>query len=387
MNHLELIATSAFGLESVVANELKKLGYENLFVENGKVTFRADPDAIARCNLWLRSADRLLIKIGEFKAVTFTELFEQTRALPWVDWLPENAEFPVEGKSIKSQLFSVSDCQAIVKKAIVEKMKEKYHRKWFDETGPRYKIEVALLSDIATLTIDTSGAGLHKRGYRKLSAEAPLKETLAAAMISLSRWKPDRAFIDPFCGSGTIPIEAALIGRNIAPGLGRDFAAEKWKNLDRNIWDKARIEAKDLIDNKQPLGIMGFDINSEVLELARYHAEKAGLKNLITFQRQAVKDLRSRYSYGYLICNPPYGERLSELKEVEKLYREMGEVFLNRLDTWSFYILTSHQHFEKVFGRKAAKRRKLYNGRIQCTFYQYFGPRPENLRGPFSKLL
>ncbi|MDD2586732.1 MAG: class I SAM-dependent RNA methyltransferase [Syntrophomonadaceae bacterium] len=384
MDKLELIATSAFGLESIVANELKNLGYENLIVENGKVTFKADQNAIARCNLWLRSADRLLVKIGEFDALTFEDLFEKTRKLPWIDWLPENAEFPVEGKSIRSRLFSVPDCQAITKKAIVEKMKEKYHRNWFDETGPRYRIEVSLLSDVATLTIDTSGAGLHKRGYRKLSAEAPLKETLAAAMISLSRWKPDRALIDPFCGSGTIPIEAALIGRNIAPGLGREFMAEKWPNLKRDIWQKARSEAKDLIDNTQPLGITSFDINPAVLELARYHAKQAGLRNILQFQCQDVRDLRSKYNYGYLVCNPPYGERLSEKKEVEQLYREMSKAF-DRLNTWSFYILTSHPALEKLVQRKADKRRKLYNGRIKCTYYQYFGPRPEKLEGPFSK--
>src|SRR5665647_23836 len=223
MHKVDLIATAAFGLESIVANELKILGYENLKVENGRVSFTADLDAIARCNLWLRCADRLQLKVGEFEARSFEELFEQTKTLPWSDWLPENAEFPVEGKSIQSQLFSIPDCQAIVKKAIVEKMKIRYPRKWFEENGPKYRIQVALLKDRVTLTIDTSGAGLHKRGYRKLSSEAPLKETLAAALVSISRWKADRAFIDPCCGSGTIPIEAALMGRNIAPGLGRDF--------------------------------------------------------------------------------------------------------------------------------------------------------------------
>jgi putative N6-adenine-specific DNA methylase len=383
MHKLELIATSAFGLEAIVANELRILGYENLKVENGRVSFRAEADAIARCNLWLRSADRILLKMGEFEALTFDDLFEQTKKLPWTDWLPEIAEFPVEGKSIQSQLFSVSDCQAIVKKAIVDKMKEKYPRHWFQENGPRYKIQVGMLNNIATLTMDTSGAGLHKRGYRKLSGEAPLKETLAAALVYISRWKADRPLIDPCCGSGTIPIEAALIGRNIAPGINREFAAEKWPVLPVRIWQQAREEAKDSILHHQALGIMGFDIDGPVLDLARYHAKLAGLDKIISFQRQDLRDLRSQYHYGYLITNPPYGERLSERTEVDKLYRTMGAVLKN-MKTWSSYILSSHPQFENHFKRKADKRRKLYNGRIQCTYYQFYGPKPENLAGPFA---
>lgn len=383
MKQIDLIATAAFGLESIVANELKRLGYVKLQVENGRVGFSADLNAIARCNLWLRSADRVLLKVGEFTARSFEELFEQTKALPWSDWLPENAEFPVEGKSIQSQLFSVPDCQAIVKKAIVEKMKQRYPRKWFEETGPRYRIQVALLKDRATLTIDTSGAGLHKRGYRKLSAEAPLKETLAAALVSISRWKADRALIDPFCGSGTIPIEAALLGRNIAPGLGRDFVAENWPQIPSSLWKQAREEARDSILHNQPLGIMGYDIDSAVLDLARYHAKQAGLQNVLSFQQQDVSQLRSKYNYGYLITNPPYGERLAEMDEVEKLYRDMGNVFKD-LKTWSFYIISSHPRFEQLFHRQADKKRKLYNGRIQCNYYQFYGPKPERLEGPFS---
>ncbi|HNX93062.1 MAG TPA: class I SAM-dependent RNA methyltransferase, partial [Syntrophomonas sp.] len=304
-------------------------------------------------------------------------------ALSWDDWLPENAEFPVEGKSIQSKLFSVPDCQAIVKKAIVEKMKIRYPRKWFQEDGPKYRIQVALLKDRVTLTIDTSGAGLHKRGYRKLSMEAPLKETLAAALVSISRWKADRAFIDPLCGSGTIPIEAALIGRNIAPGLGRNFAAENWSQIPTNLWRQAREEARDSILHQQPLGIMGFDVDASVLDLARYHAKQAGLHNHISFQQQDVRQLASKYKYGYLITNPPYGERLSELHEVELLYQDMGKVF-RKLDTWSFYIISSHPRFEELFQRKADKKRKLYNGRIQCNYFQFFGPKPEQLQGPFA---
>ncbi|MEA4925948.1 MAG: class I SAM-dependent RNA methyltransferase [Syntrophomonadaceae bacterium] len=386
MTELDLIATAAFGLETVVAHELKKLGYENLKVENGRVAFAGDVAAIARCNLWLRSADRLLLQLGEFEARSFEELFENTKKLPWPDWLPETAEFPVEGKSIQSKLFSVSDCQAIVKKAIVEKMKVKYPVKWFKENGPKYKIQVALLKNRATLTIDTSGAGLHKRGYRKLSAEAPIKETLAAAMIYLSRWKADRALIDPCCGSGTIPIEAGLIGRNIAPGLNRSFGAEHWPQLAPEIWRSAREEARDSILSRQDLGITGYDIDSQALELARYHAGQAGLRQQISFHRQPLSALRSQYHYGYLITNPPYGERLSEKAEVEQLYGQMG-LISKQLDTWSFYILTSHPQFEKFFKRKADKKRKLYNGRIQCNYYQFFGPKPPKMSGPFASSL
>lgn len=383
MKQIDLIATTAFGLESIVANELKNLGYEQIKVENGRVDFTADLCAVARCNLWLRSADRVLVKAGEFEARTFEELFENTKALPWADWLPENAAFPVEGKSIQSKLFSISDCQAIVKKAVVEKMKQRYPRKWFEENGPRYRLQVALLKDKVTLTIDTSGAGLHKRGYRKLSAQAPLKETLAAALVSISRWKADRALIDPFCGSGTILLEAALIGRNIAPGLDRDFAAEAWPQISAGIWKQAREEARDAILHQQPLGIMGYDIDSSVLDMARFHAKQLGLHKDISFQQREVRQLRSKYNYGYLITNPPYGERIADLNEVEKLYHEMGSIF-KTLPTWSFYIICSHPRFEHFFNRRADKKRKLYNGRIQCNYYQFYGPKPENMRGPFA---
>lgn len=375
MAKIQLIATSAFGIEAVVGRELRKLGYDDQFIENGKVTFAGDESAICRANLWLRSADRILIKMGEFKALSFEELFQQTKALPWHEWIPEDGEFPVEGKSIDSKLFSVPDCQAIVKKAVVEKMKEKYKREWFEESGPRYRIEVSLLKDMATLTIDTSGTGLHKRGYRKLVSGAPLKETLASAMILISRWNADRVLIDPFCGSGTIPIEAALIGKNIAPGLKREFAAEMWPLIPKNLWNTAREEAHDLIKRDQELRIQGSDINDEVMSLARYHAKQAGVESDIHLQRIPMADIRTRYKYGFIICNPPYGERLGEMKEVEKLYKQMGSVFAS-LDAWSYYVLTSHPSFEKHFGRRADKKRKLYNGRIQCNYYQYFGPPP-----------
>lgn len=374
MSKIRLIATSAFGLEAVVAREVRELGFEEVEVENGKVTFTSSPEGICRANLWLRTADRVLLKMGEFEALSFEDLFEQTKALPWPDWIPVNANFPVVGKSIKSKLFSVPDCQAIVKKAVVEKMKDRYRQNWFEETGPRYRIEVALLKDIATLTIDTSGAGLHKRGYRKLGSEAPLRETLAAAIILLSRWFPDRPLIDPFCGSGTLPIEAALIGRSMAPGLNRDFDACYWPMITQSMWQRAREEAEDKIDRLYKPNIQGYDIDGKILSLARYHARQAQVDELVTFQERPVAELRSRYKYGYIICNPPYGVRIGEKDEVEELYREMGKVFKG-LDTWSYYILTSHPDFERLFGR-ADKKRKLYNGKIQCNLFQYFGPRP-----------
>jgi putative N6-adenine-specific DNA methylase len=377
MPKIELIATATFGLEAIVAREVRQLGYD-AEVENARVIFQGDQQAICRSNLWLRSADRVLIRVGEFTALTFDELFEKTKALPWADWLPENASFPVEGKSVKSTLFSVSDCQAIVKKAIVESMKKKYHhRKWFEEDGPCYTIEISLLKDVATLTIDTSGAGLHKRGYRKLSTSAPLKETLAAAMLNLSFWNPERNLLDPFCGSGTIPIEAALIGLNAAPGLQREFAAESWPNIPKQLWIDARQEAEDLMCRHLKLQIRGTDINPKVMSIARYHAKLAGVNDFISFQQQPLSELRTKKKYGCLICNPPYGERLDNTEEVELLYREMGQVF-QPLDTWSFYVLTSHPNFERVFDKRADRRRKLYNGRIECQYYQFYGPRPPN---------
>lgn len=375
MAKLELIATAAFGVEAIVARELKKLGYDNLRVENGRVSFITNELGICRSNLWLRSSDRVLLKMGSFKAQTFEELFQQTKALPWEEWLPEDAHFPVQGKSIKSQLFSVSACQAIVKKAIVERLKESYGRSWFEETGPHYQIEVALLKDIVTLTIDTSGLGLHKRGYRQLAGQAPLKETLAAAMIQLSFWNKDRALIDPFCGTGTIPIEAALIAQNRAPGLKRSFAAEKWPSIPQALWQEAWQEALDLWERSVPLHIYGSDIDPNALTLARQHALEAGVNGVIHFQRLPVADVRSRFKYGHMIANPPYGERLGDSKEIEKLYLELGETF-KRLENWSLHLLTTHKFPERLIGRRWDKSRKLYSGRLECHYFQFFGPRP-----------
>lgn len=380
MSKFELIATAAFGLESVVAEEIKKLGYTDIKVENGRVEFTGDESAIARCNLWLRTADRVLLKVGEFEATSFEELFEKTKALPWSDYIPEDANFPVaKAKSVKSKLCSLSDSQAIVKKAVVESMKKKYRIEWFEEKGPLYSIQVSLLKDIATLTIDTSGPGLHKRGYRKLNNEAPIKETLAAGMVLLSRWKPDRQFIDPMCGSGTIPIEAAMIGLNMAPGSRRSFVSEDWSIIPKEKWKQAREEAMDLFDYDAEFNILGSDIDGEVLKYARHNVEHFGLTDYLSFQKLPVRELRSSKKYGCIICNPPYGERLGELKEVEALYREMGKVF-GEMDTWSYYVLTAHPDFQKHFGKKAEKNRKLYNGRILCYYYQYFGPRPPRIK-------
>jgi len=375
MPEINLIATSTFGLEAIVAEELRKLGYENLSVENGRVCFTGHEADICRTNLWLRVADRVLIKVGEFEALSFEELFEKTKALPWEDWLPRNANFPVKGKSIRSKLFSVPDCQAIVKKAIVEKLKKKYKKEWFDEDGPLYTVEAGLLKDRVTLTLDTSGPGLHKRGYRKLTAKAQLKETLAAGMIIISRWFHDRILFDPLCGSGTIPIEAAMIGLNIPPGFKREFVSEKWGRLPAELWKKEREEAKSKIKSERTLQIQGTDIDEDAISIARYHAKEAGVDGYIHFQRRPVSDVSSKRKYGFIIANPPYGERLGEEKEVEKLYRDMGKVF-KKLDGWSFYLLTSHPEFEKLFSVRADKKRKLYNGKILCYYYQYFGPRP-----------
>lgn len=381
MAKLELIATAAFGLESVVAREIKNLGYQVDAVENGKITFVANELGICRANLWLRSAERVLVKMDEFPVTTFEELFQQTKALPWEEWLPSDAEFPVEGKSVKSKLFSVPDCQAIVKKAIVERMKETYGLSWFKETGPRYKIEVAILKDIATLTIDTSGPGLHKRGYRKLVGEAPLKETLAAGMIQLSYWKADRVLLDPFCGTGTIPLEAALIAQNQAPGLNRPFISEKWPNISDRHWQEARQEARDVANPNAELRIYGSDIDPKALQLARTHATEAGLQDKVFFQRLPVAEIRSRYQYGHIITNPPYGERLGEQKDVVQLYQDLGEAF-KHLETWSLYFLTTLDQPERFIGRRWDKSRKLYNGRIECHYYSFYGPKPPKRERP-----
>jgi putative N6-adenine-specific DNA methylase len=370
-----IIATSTFGLESVVARELQALGYGNLTTENGKVSFEGDERDIARTNIWLRTADRILIKIAEFRAVDFEELFQGTRKIAWEEMIPLDGKMHVVGKSVKSQLFSVKDCQSIVKKAVVEAMKRKYRTDWFEESGPVYKIEISMLKDMATLTVDTSGPGLHRRGYREAAGEAPLRETLAAALVILSRWRPDRILADPFCGSGTIPIEAALIGRNIAPGLMRSFVSEGWPEMPGEIWKAVREEARGLV-KEADFRILASDSDGEVLKKARENAIRAGVADNVAFQRLPVEEFRSRKKYGCIVCNPPYGERLGDLKDVEALHRAMGEVF-SALDDWSFFALSAHPDFQRHFGRRADKNRKMFNGDIRCYYYQYLGPLPK----------
>lgn len=375
MSDIELIATSTFGLESVVKREIINLGYKDVKVENGKVTFSAEEKDIPRVNIWLRSADRVLLKMGEFKAITFEELFEKTKALPWEEWITEDGEFTVVGKAVDSQLMSVPDCQAIVKKAVVEKLKTKYHTEWFKETGAKFTIQVALLKDIATLTIDTSGEGLHKRGYREASVEAPIKETLAAALINLSYWNHERILVDPFCGSGTIPIEAAMIGKNIAPGIQRSFASENWPRINKEYWKEEKVNARKAILQDRKLNIKAFDIDKEAIEISKENAFEIGVDDCIEFSVGNVLDFKTHDKYGVIISNPPYGERLGNKGKVEKLYIEIGKIF-RQLDTWSIYIITSNENFEKLYGRKADRKRKLYNGRIKVDYYQYYGPRP-----------
>lgn len=375
MNQLQLIATAPMGLEAVVARELKELGYAEQRVENGRVHFTGGLIDIARANLWLRSAGRVLINMGSFPATTFEELFEAVKAMDWPAWIPEDGEFPVNGRSHKSQLSSVPACQSIVKKAIVEKLKEHYHTEWFPEDGARYVIEVTLLHDEALITIDTSGFGLHKRGYRKISTEAPLRETLAASLIQLSRWRPERPLYDPFCGSGTILIEAAMIGWNIAPGLRRSFDCENWPQMSDKLWDEAREEAFDSVKDDIPLQIAGSDIDPGAIEIAEAAVRKAGFGKDIKLQVASVSKAKLQGEYGVVITNPPYGERLGDDIEAERALRDFGRTALY-YPTWSYFAISPSKTIETYFGKNADKKRKLYNGRIQCDFYQFFGPLP-----------
>ncbi|MCE9546164.1 MAG: bifunctional 23S rRNA (guanine(2069)-N(7))-methyltransferase RlmK/23S rRNA (guanine(2445)-N(2))-methyltransferase RlmL, partial [Planctomycetia bacterium] len=374
MPPLDLLASSAFGLEAVVSRELKGLGYEGRNIQPGRTLFTGTAEAIARSNLWLRTADRVLLRMGAFEARDFGVLFDATYALPWHEWIPADACFPVTGRSHKSQLSSVPACQKIVKKAIVEKLRAAHGVTELPETGPRFKVDVALLSDEATLTIDTSGAGLNKRGYRTLSGPAPLKETLAAALVLLSHWRAEQPLIDPFCGTGTIPIEAAMIGRNLAPGRLRTFDAEAWPAMASTHWSEARDEASAAALPALPQRVLGTDRDEEVLSLARYHAQQAGVAEDVHFQVKEFSDLTSKRQYGVVIANPPYGQRLGEQEEAAAVSRLMPQV-LRRLPTWSHFILTATPDFESLVGQQATKRRKLYNARIECTYYQFYGPR------------
>ncbi|MFX3633825.1 MAG: class I SAM-dependent RNA methyltransferase [Candidatus Pristimantibacillus sp.] len=375
MTKIQLIATAPMGLEAVVARELKDLGYTDLKVENGRVNFSGEPIDICRTNLWLRSAGRILVKMGEFPATTFEELFEGTKALDWPEWIPGDGEFPVDGRSQKSQLSSVPACQSIVKKAVVEKMKERYGTEWFQEDGGRYVIEVTLMNDKAMLTLDTTGAGLHQRGYRKVATEAPIRETMAAALIQLSRWQPDRPLYDPFCGSGTILIEAAMIAWNIAPGLRRSFNSEGWPLVPAELWDKARDEAFDAVKDNVPLQIAGSDIDPYAIEVAEAAVKKAGFAKEIKLNVMPVSKIKPQGDYGVIITNPPYGERLGDDREAEAAIRQFGLTSLH-LPTWSFFAITPTSSVEHYFSRPADKKRKLFNGRIECNYYQFFGPLP-----------
>ena len=375
MEQLELIATSTFGVEAVVKRELIALGFKVTSTENGKVTFLSDKNGIAKANLWLRSADRVLLKVGEFDAVTFDELYDRTGELEWEKYIPNDGEFVVNGKSVKSKLFSISDCQRIVKKSMVDRLKKGHKVNVLPEIGDKYDVLISILKDKATLTIDTSGAGLHKRGYRVETVEAPIKETLAATMILLSYWSKDRILYDVFCGSGTIPIEAAMIGRNIAPGLSRDFASKHWEFIGPEIWKEEIKKAYLAIDHDVEIKIFASDINNRNLNAARENAIEAGVDDCITFQNLDFKDVGYENNYGIVISNPPYGERLNDDNEVKKIYKDMGRIF-NKLDTWSKYWLTSYEKFETPYNKKADRQRKLYNGRIEARYYQYYGPRP-----------
>ncbi|MGX7029862.1 THUMP domain-containing class I SAM-dependent RNA methyltransferase [Vagococcus zengguangii] len=375
MKQFKLMATAASGIEALVGQELRDLGID-CEIENGRAIFYGDIETIATANLWLRTADRVKIIVAEFEATTFEQLFDKTNAIAWEELLPMDANFPVAGKSIKSKLFSVSDCQAITKKAIVKRLSDYYSRYGrLPETGALYQLEVALLKDKVTITLDTTGPSLFKRGYRIDKGGAPLKENMAAALIKLSKWRKDRPFYDPVCGSGTICIEAALIGHNIAPGFNRDFACEEWAWVDPAIFDKVRDEAESKADYDIELDILGCDIDGRMVALAKKNAEEAGLSDSITFKQMQLSDFTTDKDYGVIIANPPYGERLGEEESVRKLYKQMGEVY-RPLDTWSKYILTSDLEFEKFYGEKATKKRKLYNGAIRTDLFQYWGKRP-----------
>ncbi|NBK93742.1 class I SAM-dependent RNA methyltransferase [bacterium 1XD21-13] len=377
MELFELIAPCHFGLEAVLKREIQDLGYEVTLVEDGKVTFQGDAQAICEANIFLRTAERVLLKVGRFRAITFDELFEAVKALPWERYLPENGRFWVtKATSVKSKLFSPSDIQSIVKKAVVERLKEYYHRSWFPEEGPEYPLRITFLKDEAVVTIDTSGVSLHKRGYRRLSSKAPITETLAAALILLTPWKKERILVDPFCGCGTFPIEAAMMAANIAPGMNRSFTAEGWTNLiAKKYWYEAVTEANDLLDDTVKTDIQGYDIDPAMVKAARENARDAGVEHLIHFQARPVKDLNHPKKYGFLFANPPYGERLEEKEALPALYRELGEA-MERLESWSFYLITSYEEAERYIGRKAAKNRKIYNGMLKTYFYQYPGPKP-----------
>lgn len=381
MRTFDLLVPCHFGLEAVLKREIYDLGYEITKVEDGRVTFEGDEEAICRANIFLRTAERVMIQVGRFKATTFEELFQGIKNLPWEEYIPEDGKFWVKkASSINSKLFSPSDIQSIAKKAMVERMKQKYHKEWFKEDGAVYPVRIFLLKDEVTVALDTSGDSLHKRGYRTMTSKAPLTETLAASLIMLTPWRKDRILVDPFCGSGTFPIEAAMIAANIAPGMNRDFTAEEWTNLiDRKLWYECVKEAEDMIDTTVKVDIQGYDIDGDVIKATRENAKRAGVEHMIHFQQRAVADLSHPKKYGFIITNPPYGERLEDKADLPELYTQIGQAY-QRLDSWSMFLITSYTETEKYIGRKADKNRKIYNGMLKTYFYQFLGPKPPKKR-------
>lgn len=381
MKTVELIAPCHFGMEAVLKREILDLGYEISQVEDGRVTFHGDMEAIAYANIFLRTAERILLKVGRVHAETFEELFEKTKALPWENYIPEDGKFWVaKATSIKSKLFSPSDIQSIMKKAMVERLKGVYHTEWFEENGAEYPLRVFFMKDEVTIGIDTSGVSLHKRGYRQITAKAPITETLAAALIMLTPWNKSRILVDPFCGSGTFAIEAAMMAANIAPGMNRSFISEKWENLiPKKHWYDAMDEAAEMVEKDIEVDIQGYDIDAEVVKAARGNATLAGVDHLIHFQQRPVNQLNHPKKYGFVITNPPYGERIEEKENLPALYKEIGESF-KRLDSWSEYLITSYEDAEKYIGKKADKNRKIYNGMIKTYYYQFLGPKPPRVK-------
>ena len=377
MKEYVLMAPCHFGIEAMLKREIYDLGYDIESVEDGRVSFIGDEEAIVRANVQLRTAERILLKIGQFKAASFEELFQGIVALPWEEYIPEDGKFWVtKATSVKSKLYSAPDIQSIVKKAMVERMKQKYKKEWFEESGASYPVRIFLMKDIVTVALDTTGVPLHKRGYRTLTSKAPISETLAAAMLMISPWHKDRILLDPFCGSGTILIEAAMIAANIAPGLYRHFQAEGWENLiSPSLWEEVKDEAKDEIDLDIETNIQGYDIDPDMVDIARKNAARAGVDKLIHFQQRALKDTSHPKKYGFIITNPPYGERLEEKADLPELYTKIGEVYRS-LDSWSLYVITSYEDAERFIGRKSDKNRKIYNGMIKTYYYQFMGPKP-----------
>ena len=368
--HMRFCVPCLLGVEGLVAEELREMGCLDVTAENGRVLFSGDEALLARANLNCRYGERVMILLGEFSAASFEELFQGVKSLPWEEYIQKDDEFPVTGSSLSSKLHSVPDCQSIVKKAVVERLKEKYHISWFEETGPVHRIRFRILKDTVSILLDTSGAGLHKRGYRRESTEAPIKETLAAALVKLARVRPDGNFIDPFCGSGTLLIEAALLATNTAPGLHRQFNAEEWQDSRKEVWETERQRAKEMIC-REGFHAAGFDIDPAAVALTLENAKKAGVGDVIRAEQRDIRNFTSNDRYGCVVCNPPYGERLLDHREAQRIYKVLGQVF-QRKPGWSYGVITPDEEFESLFGRKADKRRKLYNGMIKCQFYQYF---------------